>query len=318
MRCWSEGDRARIGAIDAGSNAVRLAIADVDRDGSVHVVARHREPIRLGQRVFRDGLVGRKRRDAVVRAFRRFSRMLDDYEVSWYRAVATSALRNADDRRFVLRAIRKQTGIEMDTIPGADEATYVRSVVLDAFPVDEPPTVIADLGGGSLEITVMNRLARRRAHAVLPLGAVRLMHEYDLSGRFSKRRARRVRDHVMELIEDALGAPPAQVRSVAICGGNAKALARVAPGDDYRDMSTVDLDHLAQRFNRMRKRDLHSRMQAYGVRKDRADVMPVAAMVYGCVGQWLGVDRMIAPAVGLVDGLLQDMAAALAEQRMIA
>jgi len=318
MRSWLDGDRARIGAIDAGSNALRLAIADVGPDGEVQVVARRREPVRLGDRVFRDGQVGRKRREAAVHAFDRFSQLLDDYDVRWYRAVGTSALRNADDRQFVLRAIRKRTGIEIDTIRGCDEASAVRAVVLNAFPDDEPPTVIADLGGGSLEITVMDRRGRRRSSAVLPVGTVRLMHDFELSGQFSKRQARRVGDYVRGLIDAKLGAPPSRVRGCAICGGNARALARVAPGDDHGDMATVDLGYLAERFKRMRKRDLYSRMNAYGIRKDRADVMPIAAIVFACVGQWLGVDQLIAPAVGLVDGLLRDMGAALAARRMIA
>ena len=107
------GSPVRIAAIDAGSNAIRLAIAEVRPAAGLAVVETERFPVRLGHRVFLEHRLDPPTIARAAEAFRHFRRLLDRYQVKSYRAVATSAAfvwgapwRQGEVRR-VLRAIQR-------------------------------------------------------------------------------------------------------------------------------------------------------------------------------------------------------------------
>src|ERR1700752_3304412 len=99
---------------------------------------------------------------------------MDEFGVARYRAVATSATREAENRDAFVRSIKRKSGITLEVISAAEESRLGREAVLAALGPEAPPRCIVDLGGGSLEISIL------RDHDVeqgtqLPLGSVRLM-----------------------------------------------------------------------------------------------------------------------------------------------
>src|SRR5262245_58418679 len=100
-----------IAAIDVGSNAIRLAIATVDAAGRYEVIHNAREPIRLGHDVFGGGRITRPTMRYAVDAFRRFRSQLNQYAVSRLKAVATSAVREAENGEALAETVAKTCGI---------------------------------------------------------------------------------------------------------------------------------------------------------------------------------------------------------------
>ena len=94
------------------------------------------------------------------------------------------------------------------------------------------------------------------------------------------------------------------------CGGNAEALSRLAPGPRVEGFNTVNLRRLEEMLWDILRRDVEERMEAFGVRRDRAEVMGVAAVVFTTLGEWLGARQLVVPAVGVREGILHDLAAA--------
>ncbi len=86
-----------LGAIDCGSNAIRMVIAECDGPGSLKQVAYLRAPVRLGTRAFTRRQLARDALENAIDAFKRFRSMFDEHGVKHYRAVATSAVRNANN-----------------------------------------------------------------------------------------------------------------------------------------------------------------------------------------------------------------------------
>src|SRR4029077_15398127 len=126
--------------------------------------------------------------------------LLERYDVVDYYAVATSAMREAANRDVLLSRIRRETGVELTVIDRGEEARLVRQAVFAVAAGRFAPRVILDIGGGSLEISVLRgrRLSREMA---LPLGAVRLMEMFNLAETFTADGFAKLRRHVMSLLK---------------------------------------------------------------------------------------------------------------------
>jgi exopolyphosphatase/guanosine-5'-triphosphate,3'-diphosphate pyrophosphatase len=145
----------------------------------------------------------------------------------------------------------------------------------------------------------------------LPLGTVRLMETFDLAGSFTQEDFARLRRHILGILRLHNRRPPQIGRAAAVaCGGNAEALARLAAGPRVSGFNTLNLKRLSERLWEIIGATVEERMEVFGIRRDRAEVIGVAAVIFTTLGEWLGVRQFIVPAVGVREGLLHDLAAA--------
>jgi exopolyphosphatase/guanosine-5'-triphosphate,3'-diphosphate pyrophosphatase len=309
------GSPVRIAAIDAGSNAIRLAIAEVRPAAGLAVVETERFPVRLGHRVFLEHRLDAPTIARATDAFRHFRRMLDRYQVESYRAVATSAAREARNRTVLLRRIRRASGIRLQVIGSDEEARLVRHAVVQALGEQMAPRLIFDLGGGSLEITLLHAEGVEASFA-LPLGTVRLMESLGLGDRISREQQRALRDRVFTTLVSAWPDPPELADSIVVgCGGNAEALARITGGSPQRGVPVLHMGLLKRLLPEILRLDVRGRMKAFGVRRDRSDVMPVAAVIFATLAEWLDLRNVLVPGVGVREGILGDLAVSLLRRR---
>jgi exopolyphosphatase / guanosine-5'-triphosphate,3'-diphosphate pyrophosphatase len=299
-----------LAAIDAGSNAFRLIIARVRSTDDWDVVESYRAPVRLGHSAFTAGKFDRRTLREAAAAFRRFRLLMDHHGVTNYRAVATSAAREALNRHVLVNRIRHVAGIHLEVISGEEEARLVRIASLRALANSEPPQFILDLGGGSLEINELKNGILLRSVG-LPLGTVRLMEAFHAIGAIHENTAEDIKRRVLSVLQSAIpNRPRAATASTVACGGNAETLALLAPGPRFAGMGTLNPKLLKDRLWHILQLDVHGRMKAFGVRRDRAEVMGVAAIVLVTVAKWMRIRTMITPRVGVREGLIYELAAA--------
>lgn len=309
------GSPVRIAAIDAGSNAIRLAIAEVRPAAGIAVVETERFPVRLGHRVFLEHRLDAPTIARAADAFRHFRRMLDRYQVKSYRAVATSAAREARNRQVLLQRVRRASDIRLQVIGSAEEARLVRHAVVQALGEQMAPRLIFDLGGGSLEITLLHAEGVEASFA-LPLGTVRLMESLGLRDKITREQVRALRDRVFATLVSAWPDPPELADSIVVgCGGNAEALARITAGSPYRGVPVLHMGRLKRLLPEILRLDVRGRMKAFGVRRDRADVMPIAAVIFATLAEWLDLRNVLVPGVGVREGILRDLAVSLLRRR---
>jgi len=297
-----------IAAIDAGSNAVRLSVARAYSALDIEPLHSERYSLRLGEGVFLRHQFSEEVLKKAVKAFRHFREVMDEFGVTRYRAVATSATREARNREAFVRRIRQKTGIILEVINAAEESRLGREAVLAALGPETPPRCIADLGGGSLEITILKDHSVEQT-AQLPVGSVRLMTTLNLPGVIRPAQEEQVRRYVRALLESKLTPRPILGESVAAAlGGNAETLAIVAPGPREHGLPTLELSLLRERLPDILERDVRERMKTYAVRRDRADVMGIAALTLITLGRYLNLRSFSIPGVGVREGLLDDIA----------
>ncbi len=299
-----------IAAIDAGSNAIRILIAHADSRQLIHALETERYPVRLGHHAFTHRRFEPRTMAAAVAAFRHFRRLMDRYHVRKLRAVATSASREARNSKQLMARIRRATGISVEVIEGREEARLVRTAVLGALGGRIAPRLIVDLGGGSLEVNLM-RDAEVEQSVALPIGTVRLMEHFRIRGAITQTEEEVLRRHVLSVLDSRMGRRPDLNGALAAgCGGNAEALAVLAPGAPLRGVPTLSFRALRDRLRQILLLDVPGRMRVYDVRKDRAEVMGIAAVVFHTLADALNLREMLVPGVGVREGVLREIVAA--------
>ena len=299
----------QLAAIDAGSNAIRLAIARATSAKNIEIIDNERASVRLGHNAFTRRVIGNDTIGRATRAFRQFRDRMDQYNVGAYRAVATAAAREARNHRRLMDRVRRKAGIELEVISGEEEARLVCQAVQWALGDRIQPRLIFDLGGGSLELNFYNRGVLERRIG-LPLGTIRLMETFSLEGAINEDQTHRLRHHILSLLRSAMPAPPKLTRSFSVaCGGNAEALVRIAAGPLTERIPTINTRLLREQTWRMLALDVPGRMRVYRVRKDRAEVMGIAAIIFTTLAKWLDLRLMLVPGVGVREGILLDLVA---------
>ena len=148
----------KFGAIDIGSNGVRLLISRPLQEDSLKPewkkVEFTRLPIRLGDDVFGTKEISKKKMDLLLKAVKAFSLLLDIYNVDFYRACATSAMRDAKNSDKIIKLIKKETGITIDVINGNVESKLIMNAFLHLLPAEDT-FLHVDVGGGSTELTLI-------------------------------------------------------------------------------------------------------------------------------------------------------------------
>ncbi len=298
-----------LGAVDVGSNAIRMAIAEVGDHGDVTVVENAREALRLGTDVFSTGAISPESIQNAVRAVVRFRERFETFPVLHVRAVATSAVREAKNRAEFADRIRDASGIPLEVISGEEEARLVFHAVRDRVELGDRLAMLIDIGGGSVEVSVAER-GVLSASASFKMGAVRLL---ELLGRDDRgvdgflamagEYVEGVRRHVRRQVGD---------RRIGLCvgtGGNIESLLELRNQLlGGRNGAPLKTDELEQILGRLRTLSVAQRVEQLGLRPDRADVVVPAAMVLHRVLVEAGVGQLTVPGVGLKEGVLAELA----------
>ncbi|HRQ25007.1 MAG TPA: hypothetical protein PLF42_16385, partial [Anaerolineales bacterium] len=165
-----------IAAIDVGSNAMRLVVGRLGYDDKLETLENLRLPVRLGQDAFSQGQIGEVTSQQMLDAFIRFRKVADDYGAERIRAVATSAMREAENSDILSDRIAQVTGIGIEIISGEEEARLIHLAVANAINLKGKYAMLIDIGGGSVEVTLSkgNNILSTESYN---MGTVRLLQK---------------------------------------------------------------------------------------------------------------------------------------------
>lgn len=282
-------------AIDIGSNAVRLLVANAyEKSGNVIVekATLVRIPIRLGKDVYKNNVISEKRANNLLKTLAAFKLLIEVYKPVDFAACATAAMREAVNGQKVLDKIKKQTGLKIKLITGLEEAELIRSTGGFEWQPEHEKVMYIDLGGGSTEISLLTgkRVIDARSFKI---GTLRLLNhkvnksEWDEMGQWLKSFSSEI-DKI----------------SLIGSGGNINKLAKIF-GNPLE--GTITLHQLADAHNQMRVLSVKERMTQLGLRPDRADVIVPAAQVFLFIFKNLNAQRITAPKIGLADGIIHQL-----------
>jgi len=304
-----------VAAIDLGANALRMAVAEVFADGRIESLERLQRAVRLGQDTFRRGRLGGESMRAALAVLRDFRQVLDLYKVERVRAVATTAVREAANGDIFLDRIFMATGLNVEVIAASEESrltvSAVRQAVGDALGVNQRLTLIADVGGGSTLLTLLENGEIVTSQS-LRLGSIRLQEMFSTSEESPRRSAEMLRQHIENALSALQGLPLAEIDAFVAVGGDARFAAREAGAPtELAELSVIEpaaFDRLVRRCVRQSAAQLS---KTHGLPFAEAETLNPALLVYQSLLRKTQADRMIVSHVSMRDGLLMELARAV-------
>ena len=297
-------------AVDIGSNSVRIKIAQLQKR-RLTPIHEDREVTRLGESVFRGGLLAPEAIANTIQALSRFHRATQRYGADVVRVVATSALRDARNSRAFVEWVRAVTGWNVEIISGLEEGRLIHLGIVANLKFTSRRVLMIDLGGGSCELTISVD-GHIRQMSSLPLGAVRLTEDFLEHDPPKKKELERLRNFILEEVgRIAPRIAAAKIQSVIATSGTAAALAgaarelggrKNAPGFAAREAVTKLSSKLA-------RCSVKERAQFSGIGPRRAEIIIAGAAVFAELMQSCQLPFFRYSPLGLRDGLLAQMAA---------
>lgn len=301
------GTAGPVAAIDVGSNAIRFLVAEPLGRTGWNVIDSARIPIRLGTSVFRTGELDAARINEATTAFAGFRLRMDVAGAERYRAVATSAVRDSRNGAELVDRVHVASAIRLEPISGEEEARLVWLAIRGGRVLDGRPRILVDLGGGSIEISLVagDRLVSTESY---PLGAVRLLAQLGENGPADAGAVRRLLDDHQAVNRIAASAPGWRATEMIATGGNIRALADIARApSDERGFRVLPRRRLEELITEMAPLSPAERAARWTLQPDRADVVLPAAIVYERVAEVANADRILVAGVGVKEGLVLDL-----------
>lgn len=302
-----------LAAVDVGTNSIHLVVARVVEGDRFEVISRDKDQVRLGQGA---GDMKRLDPDAIdrgVAALGRMRRLADAHDAA-IRAVATSAVREAENHDDFLVRARDEAGIDVEVISGAEEARLIHLGVLSALPVYDERILVCDIGGGSTEL-VIGEAGDPLASRSLKLGAVRLTNRFLAGGSIGKSDIEACRRHVRSTLYAFAPSVEALGFDTAIgCAGTIEQVVRLArrrAGDDepLRTWNGVtataeEIEEVTSDLARAARKGRLDELE--GLEPKRADIITAGALILEGVVRSFGVEELRVSEAALREGVLLD------------
>lgn len=288
-----EKNLLKFGAIDIGSNAVRLLFCNVYEQPNGETVFKKssliRVPIRLGEDSFTNQIISPKKEEQLVKTMIAFKHLIDVSEVISYRACATSAMREARNSQSVVDRIYLESGIKVEVIEGQKEAEIIYSNHTAELINSKKTYLYIDVGGGSTELTLFSN-GKICASRSFNIGTIRL-----LKGMVSKETWTEMKDWIVEAT-----AKYENISGIG-SGGNINKLVGLARKKDDRQISYSKLKEI---YSSLTLYTLEERITLMGMNPDRADVIIPATEIFITVMKTANIQKIMVPQIGLSDGII--------------
>lgn len=293
----NETRKTNYAAIDIGSNAVRLLIKEIkEEQGNAHFskVLMLRVPLRMGFDVFDIGKISEKKEKNMIRLMKAFRHLMKIYDVKHCRACATSAMRDAKNGMDIIKQIEKKTGVHIDIIDGQEEAKIIYNNHVEHMEDQKGNYMYVDVGGGSTEINLLSegQLVCSRSYNI---GTVRMLNNA-------------VKDSEWERLKNDLAelAKSYPQTNIIGSGGNINKLYRLADKKNKKKM-TMQVSVLQELHTRLKALSLEERMEQFGMKPDRADVIIPAGEIFLTIANIIGASYIHVPVIGLSDGIIDEL-----------
>jgi len=283
----------RYAAIDIGSNAVRLLIADIiENNGSVSFKKNTliRVPLRLGDDAFIQHHISERKTNDLLMAMQAFRNLMDVYKVTDYLAYATSAMREAENGEEVAKLIKQEANIDLEIIHGSKEAKVIYASHADQNIDKSKNYLYVDVGGGSTELSLFST-GQLMASKSFNIGTIRILDNQDTEETWNE-----MKDFIREHTRGFK-----QLAGIGT-GGNINKLYKLAEEENEAPLS---FNKLRQLYTYLTSFSLKDRINVLGLNQDRADVIIPACEIYLTVMKHAGIKSIYVPRVGMVDGIIQ-------------
>ncbi len=315
---WSSPDSKPIyvGAIDIGTNSTHLLVACINP--VIHTFSielAEKSTTRLGERDPDSGALTEVAMGRVLETLQRFKELAASYKVEELVIAATSAVREAPNGRDFLSHIKEALHLDVDLVSGPEEARLIYLGVLSGMPFGDRPHLLLDIGGGSTELILADRMDAR-ALTSTRVGAVRLQRDFVKDEPISSKRREFLQTFIEGSLEPAVDKVCRRIKSgelpaMIATSGTAMAIGALVASESlnpsmklhgYR-LSKTQVDNLVDKLVLMTPQE---RRKLTPINDRRAEIIVPGALILQTTMQMVGVDELILSERALREGLIVD------------
>ena len=289
----------KYGAIDIGSNAIRLLISNViiaeDKEPQFKKSSLVRVPIRLGADAFvGKGIISDENISRMLDAIEAFKLLMKIHKVERYKACATSAMREASNGKEIVEKIVSETGVKIDIIGGKEEAAIISSTDLNQLIEGDNSYLYVDVGGGSTEFTIFSK-GKIITSKSFKMGTVRLLNN-----------KKSINKEMFTSVEKWIKKNTKDLKRLSLIGsgGNINKLFKMSGRTEGKPMSFI---YLNAQYQFLKQMTFNERVSELSLNPDRADVIIPATKIYLSAMKWSGARKIYVPKIGLSDGIIKSL-----------
>ncbi len=312
----SNGQQARIAAVDVGTNSMRLIVAEPQARGGYRVIDDEKVVTRLGTGLAETGAIDEGVMENAIEALGRLKAIADGYNVSCLRVIATCAVREAANGPAMVQRVHDEFGIDIEVVSAEDEARFAYRSVASAFDLREMNAAIVDVGGGSTEIVLCYDGVIEQVYS-LPLGAVRLTELFGPCDSPEDPNYLAMRRHIRRTLK-VIPKPELPPQMIFGTGGTFTNMASMSMhrGSESSQSDVLPFavrgyelqrDEIKHLLHQLRSHNVRDRGAMPGLNPDRAEIIVAGMAIVDRVMKRLGVNRVRVHDRGIRDGLLSQM-----------
>ena len=301
------GKMQRIAIIDIGSNSARLVISHIYKSGAYNMVYNQKEALRLSQKVDASNMLTEEAFTSTIDTLQSFAHMCKIYKVDRTIAVATAAIRNADNGSELVAKVAEATGIQLHIITGSTEAYISYLGVINTLDVKNG--IIFDLGGGSTELILFKN--RKILESVsLPMGAVNTTGMFNTRNEMPANVFSDINVFIMSRLAQYPWLKQNGLPLIGV-GGTARTVAKIIqrakkyPATKIHNY-TFSSQVYRSFFNKLRVTNLEQRKKISGLSNERSDIILAGSSIISCLIEATGATKLITSGCGLREGLFYD------------
>lgn len=304
-----------VAVVDMGASAIRLLVAEAAPDGTIRVLEEVSRGVLLGKDTFTHNRLGAATVEAALKALEGFRQVMDSYGVQDYRAVATSAVREAANGDSFLDQVRLRTGIEVEVIEGTEENRLTYIAVREALRGHEALTggnaLQVEVGGGSADISYL-RQGEPVHSGTYALGSIRMRQNLAAWRGSHEHLLRLIRRHIHNVVEDIrVEMPLAEVEHFIALGGDVRfAASRLFGAEREGELPVVGREEFLAFCDELSRFDVEELVERYRLAHVDAETLVPALMAYRELLAETRAQRILVPDASLRGGLLLEMARA--------
>lgn len=298
-------------ALDLGASAVRLVIAEGEGD-AMRIVEEASRGVLIGKDTFTSGRIGQPTVEAVLKALEGFRAIMDTFGVVRYRAVATSALREATNRDTVLDRIRVRTGIDVEVIDGSEEnrLTYlaVRESLKSLPELASETCLVAEVGGGSADLSTLH--AGEPAHSgTYAIGSIRLRQSFAAFQGTPTHFQKLILRHIKNVVDDIRRELPLnEVKHFIALGADARLVARELGAGESQSPSSFPREVFLKACTDLASLEVDTILGTHGLSQADAETLGPALLVYSELVRATDAPTITVSNATLRHGLIVDLA----------
>jgi exopolyphosphatase/guanosine-5'-triphosphate,3'-diphosphate pyrophosphatase len=300
-----------IAAIDVGSHAIRMKIGEIDEEGNFKELESLRKTAVLGHDTFNDGKISYESVDTVCNILKMFKKCMKDYRITDYKAMATSAIREAENKDYIIDQIKLKTGLDIKVIDNAREQYLTHKAIkrkIDNFDsLIEKGVVMVVIGAGSIQITLYKNSQLISSQNV-KLGALRVKEVLGDLERESFSYYKILEEYIRVNIEsiDFFKRSNDYNHFIAV-GGEITTISKLI-NEEHIEQDIIYINR--KQFEILYKEFLHKSTEEileYNIERERAEIIIPSMMLFKKFLDKSRTDKILVPNITLSDGIIMDI-----------